>query len=881
MEPIPKQGALDLSGIDDDRFFHEAETRIVEALRTFAETATGSASVRRSLFAGDAAQGVALLDLARTRFDVVLMNPPFGQFTSRSLEVAKELYPDGSNDIYACFVSRARELTVPDSLIGVLSSRLGFFLDGLEEWRSCLMTNEGGLSLLLDLGYGVLDDALVETAAYIIDSRPSSNDVTALRLLSYPDKAGALINILKLGESDFMECRDVFVRRRNELSSIPGKVLAYWLPEELLHLLSRREDLGEENIVAFSGLQTDDDFRFLRLWWETTLENSGWLPFAKGGEYLPYADDLHLVVNWRPDGHEMKAFVESKYRQWSRHIKNTDRFFECGLTYTERTTSDMSIRPLPCGAIFSVSGPCIQGPERAPLEIAWAALSSRPGRALIDTLVGSGDTSKSGTAARHYRTGLIASFPSVSSSVDANALALLRDNVWTLYRANLFQRVRSEAHRLFIGLPHPAQPKCSTLLDWSRALLQMEVAQFRRAARASLEIDNIVGAAFGLNSREALTAFAGPHPSDAVFTDARRIPPDASVSDVLGNFLTASDEAATQLAFQAGLSGRLATKRSFFFSRELELACFVSGARPDELSDAATQVPPQALEARATMLASQLLSLALGSVFGRWKNIVVDADQAERALERVDPFSELPLCPPAAGRGSIPREVVVDDPGHTDDIESLTSAVLQNIKTAIPDLVQELESVTGFSLRDYYRAEFFTQHLAVYSNSRRRAPIYVQIATLSTNYSVWMYLHNLTKDTLYKIQSEYVAPKLLHEGKKLETLRANSIQTLTASERKQLATQEGFVEELRTLLEELKRVAPLWNPTLDDGAVLMMAPLWRLVPHHKPWQKELKSKWDELAAGKYDWAHLAHASLAGARRSEVRDGPQPRHCAWA
>ena len=36
-----------------------------------------------------------------------------------------------------------------------------------------------------------------------------------------------------------------------------------------------------------------------------------------------------------------------------------------------------------------------------------------------------------------------------------------------------------------------------------------------------------------------------------------------------------------------------------------------------------------------------------------------------------------------------------------------------------------------------------------------------------------------------------------------------------------------------------------------------MAPLWRLVPQHKPWQTELKGKWDELAAGKYDWAHIA------------------------
>jgi len=65
------------------------------------------------------------------------------------------------------------------------------------------------------------------------------------------------------------------------------------------------------------------------------------------------------------------------------------------------------------------------------------------------------------------------------------------------------------------------------------------------------------------------------------------------------------------------------------------------------------------------------------------------------------------------------------------------------------------------------------------------------------------------------------------------------------------------VEELRVLLDEVKRVAPLWNPNLDDGVVINFAPLWRLVPHHKPWQKELKTTWEALCAGDYDWAHLA------------------------
>ena len=59
------------------------------------------------------------------------------------------------------------------------------------------------------------------------------------------------------------------------------------------------------------------------------------------------------------------------------------------------------------------------------------------------------------------------------------------------------------------------------------------------------------------------------------------------------------------------------------------------------------------------------------------------------------------------------------------------------------------------------------------------------------------------------------------------------------------------------LLDEVERVAPLWNPDLDDGVVIVIAPLWRLVPQHKAWQKELKTNWDALCAGKYDWAHLA------------------------
>jgi hypothetical protein len=169
LEPVAKQGALDLSGIDDDNFFHEAEARIVDALRVFAETAPGNASVRRHLFAGDAAQGIALIDITRTQFDVVLMNPPFG---AGSLVAKKEFekgYPRTKNDVYAAFVERGIQLLHPRGLLGAITSRTGFFLSTFQKWREEILLGEAPPVVFADLGYGVLDSAMVEVAAYCLE----------------------------------------------------------------------------------------------------------------------------------------------------------------------------------------------------------------------------------------------------------------------------------------------------------------------------------------------------------------------------------------------------------------------------------------------------------------------------------------------------------------------------------------------------------------------------------------------------------------------------------------------------------------------------------------------------------------------------------------
>jgi hypothetical protein len=205
--------------------------------------------------------------------------------------------------------------------------------------------------------------------------------------------------------------------------------------------------------------------------------------------------------------------------------------------------------------------------------------------------------------------------------------------------------------------------------------------------------------------------------------------------------------------------------------------------------------------------------------------------------------------------------ILVDDPGQATDLTAALRRVFDEVFNASSDAfwneATALLDPQRRDLRDWLASSYFEHHLKRHSKSRRKAPIIWQLAVPSGRYSVWLYAHRLTRDSFFQIQNDVVTPKLAHEERQLTSLMQSAGSTPSAKARKEIAAQQAFVEELRSFLDEVKRVAPLWNPALDDGVVLTMAPLWRLVAQHKAWQKEIKSKWDELAAGKYDWAHLA------------------------
>ena len=376
-------------------------------------------------------------------------------------------------------------------------------------------------------------------------------------------------------------------------------------------------------------------------------------------------------------------------------------------------------------------------------------------------------------------------------------------------------------------------------------LSDTDIAKLARAARAGAAVSLL-----RLRMDETARVYAGHGPLDGAeraVVQARTAYEDAlsevdtTVRRTLG--LTAEENA--QVDEEAGTVGVwIARERNeFSYSAESALAAYVSWT--------------------------------VGVALGRFDVRLATGDR--QSPKEPEPFGFLPPSSPGmlTGCDGLPAEqvppgyaidfprdgILVDDTGHERDLIARVRQVFEVVLGDNADArwreAAEILQSRGHGLRGWFASSFFEAHVKRYSKSRRKAPVYWQLGTPSARYSVWLYYHRFTRDTLYRVLNDYVTPKLKHEERKLINLVQDADPTPSATQRKEIDAQERFVDELRTLRDEVARVAPLWNPDLNDGVIINFAPLWRLVPQNRSWQKECVGVWDKLVGGDCDWAHLA------------------------
>lgn len=606
-------------------------------------------------------------------------------------------------------------------------------------------------------------------------------------------------------------------RRRFEVDpkifgSVPGSPFCYWVGDHLRSVFSKFSPIERGRRAARAGGQTSDDTRYLRTYWEIDQNSTRnvWHTYLKGGKATKFYFDQVLVAPWDVRRSTFPGFLGRPGRA-SEKPSNYELYFQPGLTWPLRA-SVFSPQVMPAGCIFTVRSYAIIDDNENLLAL-LAVLASSAADYIAKLLLGR-------FGFPEFVVGALQKLPVPDlSDEDAARLALLAKKAWLLQRSLDATIETSHAFNVPALLRVEGDDSAVRARAWAEHI--RVVSDELSAIQA--EIDARCFALYGIDE-----------------SDQRVI-----VEDLEGN-TTSLEERGNNADEEDGDGDE----------------------EQDEEAETERSVTSEALIA-------DLVSWAAGVAFGRFD--VRLATGARTVPAESDPFERLPIWSPATLIGEDNRPsacipagypldvsatgILVDDAGHPRDLNAAVRAVFDVVfgPTASSWWAEAVAALApkGHDLREWLSTNFFEHHLKRHSKSGRKAPILWQLATPSGKYSVWLFAHRLTCDSFFQVQNELIAPKLAYAERQLLDLVQSAGANPSAKDRKLINEQEVFVGELRWFLDEVKRIAPLWNPLFDDGVALTMAPLWRLIPQHRPWQKELKSTWVELAAGKYDWAHIA------------------------
>lgn len=755
-----------------------------------------------------------------------------------------------------------------------------------------------------------------------------------IRLLGASDKGADLSRAVAAVRAGGTVDNVIYEVDPEELRDVPGTPFAYWVGERIRRLFKELPPFEGDGRTVRVGLQTSDDFRFVRAWWEVpaerildasngpdwredlaafqawcrrrTHEGKRWAPFAKGGEYSPFYADIHLVVNWERDGKEIRNFVDPRTGRTYSRPQNTDYYFRPGLTWPERTTSGYCQQAMPAGIIPSTKGQGVYANDVRVLAPLLSAHCTRAFQYLEELMIGLGEESVSGSAARDYTGGSVSRLPYPHDLLCQKRTAL-DVAARCIAESRRKEQTSNDVSWAFAALGRTAE----SIVGLVKAEQSERLSEWDENLDLSANVERLVRAHLGFSPAEVseLASVVGPHP--ALDLPER---PAEEIRDAVSAALARSVDALIDEAVESGLASRSITKKSFFVSRFHELLAQRLGCSAKSVLQAhqlVGELPAGDLEKHVR----ETLSFVVGVAFGRWDvRLALDASLAAKIP---DPFDPLSVCPPGmlAGPDGLPARadaiasdewlrarpdasrlpppgsvehpaitaaeypleipwdgVLVDDPGLAGDgparadivqrMQAVLACIYDDRAGAIEAEFCELLGVR--ELRDYLRRPngFFADHLSRYSKSRRRAPIYWPLSTESGSYTIWLYYPRLTADTLYRAVTEHLEPKLTRVEDRLARAEAEQ-RSAAGREAARLAREAGALaslrDELRELRAELLRVAELpYRPSLDDGVQITAAPLWRLF-RHRPWRKVLQETWTKLEEGEYDWAHLAHA----------------------
>lgn len=299
--------------------------------------------------------------LLSQKYDVVVTNPPYMPVSNSSASLqnfVKKNYPDSKTDMFAVFIERVAQLTKPNRYSAMITMHSWMFLSSYEKLRSKILeTDTVNMAHLGARAFEEIGGEVVQTTAWI-------ERKTDLKQFKATYKRLVDENSQTAKEQAFLNKNDnAYNITKTNFSKIPGSPIAYWVSGNLLASFTNGNRLG--NIAdSKQGIATADNNKYLRLWYEVSVENvkfdaktheeaslcsEKWYPYNKGGEFRKWYGNNDFVVNWYRDGKDLRNDRKAV-------LRNRPFYFKPCFSWSLVTSSVAAFRYKPMGHIFDVAG---------------------------------------------------------------------------------------------------------------------------------------------------------------------------------------------------------------------------------------------------------------------------------------------------------------------------------------------------------------------------------------------------------------------------------------------------------------------------------------------------------------------------------------------
>lgn len=282
--------------LNKEEFFAELKGNLTARITELSEQMSENEGYENALFSEDAARGLAFIELCMRRFDVIVMNPPFGEGSEASSPYLDDNYVAWCKNLVCAFFDRMQEMLVDGGKLGAIFDRTVMIKKSYESFRRKNLC--GYISSCADTGWNVLD-ASVETSTLIIEKNMTYKDGVFFDVLDVDaDEKDNQLHTLIVSDSVSNLTKCLYHLDSTDFINLPNSIIGYYFDENVLSLFKNKK-LEDRGFVARKG-NDFVSFKHPRLFYEVDGRN-GFPHFYNGGSFTMFYPTFRDVVFWNED----------------------------------------------------------------------------------------------------------------------------------------------------------------------------------------------------------------------------------------------------------------------------------------------------------------------------------------------------------------------------------------------------------------------------------------------------------------------------------------------------------------------------------------------------------------------------------------------------